>query len=99
MPVIIGEKRETVTMAVTEHELGIALITVVWERCGKPDTGDIPWTTDGDVTSIGFNSDGRMSRDPDIAALVNAANILISGEVLVTNVDDPGNAGGGRNLT
>jgi hypothetical protein len=79
MPAIITTQTrvERLTLAVTNAELGHAVFDAAWHLAGRPDDGDADWYTDGIETFISYDGTWhRMSVDPDVARLIDAANIL-----------------------
>ena len=82
-------KTENVSLTVTNLELGWAIIGAVVERLGGIDDAGCDWYTAGDITCIDADPRWIVSRDPHIARLVDAANILMHGEPLTMDLSRP----------
>lgn len=74
-------KMEQISVSVTPAQLAGAIKYFVWNRLGQPDDADCDWLTDGDIIFFG-SRDWRVTEDPDLALLVDAANLLAHGEAL-----------------
>lgn len=79
LTVTLTEKR---TVNVDDKELGHALMHLAWKRCGEPDDGGCDWTTTAEGVYINGDPDWCVSRDLEVIALVDAANVLILGRIL-----------------
>ena len=63
---------------VAPHDLANALMRLAWERCGRPDDPGLDWHTDtAGNTYITVDPDWRVSADPAVAALIDAAHVLL----------------------
>lgn len=63
---------------VSPQDLANALMRLAWERCGRPDDAGCDWYTDRDGnTYITVDPNWRVSTDPEVAALVDAAHVLL----------------------
>ncbi|MGB9804646.1 hypothetical protein [Desulfofundulus sp.] len=67
---------------VTDKDLGSALFQKVVQMLGGIDDAGLDWYTCGKDVYIGRNKEWQVASDPDIATLVDAANILLYGERL-----------------
>ena len=78
-----ASRAEKISVQITQRDLGFAIREVAAEMCGNPDDAGCDWTTNNEGrTCIAGNSDWVASTDPNVATLVDAANLLISGRVL-----------------
>ena len=63
---------------VTPYDLAHALMRLASDRCGRPDDMGLDWHTDtAGNTFITADPDCRVSTDPAVAALVDAAHVLL----------------------
>lgn len=63
---------------VAPRDLAHALMRLAWERCGRPDDPGLDWYTDiAGNTYITVDPDWRVSTDPEVAALIDAAHVLL----------------------
>jgi hypothetical protein len=85
--------KQTVELDVTADDLGRALFAVIMQRMGvgeEFDDAGCDWLTRDGCTYIG-GEDWQVSSTPEIAALVDAANILHYGHKLVLTPQTPTN--------
>ena len=71
----------------TDRNVSAALMQIIYERTGKTDAsecGDLVTGASGDTYVSYLTGDVRISENPDIATLVDAANILEYGRALHT---------------
>ncbi len=79
--------QQDVTGELSDEEFGRALISIVSDRLEIEDDAGLDWITDGAGNTFIGDPDWEVSQDPLIAALVDAANILIRERP--TKIDDP----------
>ena len=71
----------TSTAHVTASDLGRAIMGEAWQRCGGNfDDAGCDWYTHEGGVYINGEPGWQVSADPEVAALVDAANILINGQ-------------------
>jgi hypothetical protein len=75
IPVTVTEHRQVET-TMTPAQIAGVLEYVAWEKCGKPDDAGTDWTTRGPLTLV---LGQVVSKDPGVAALVDAAQYLAFG--------------------
>jgi len=67
---------------VTDKELGRALMRKAWELAGEPDDAGCDWLTDNEGRTFIAGDDWQVSSNQKVAALIDAGNLLILGEIL-----------------
>ena len=63
---------------VSSRAMAAALMRLAWERCGRPDDASCDWYTDAaGNTYITPDPNWQVSKEPEVAALVDAAHVLL----------------------
>jgi hypothetical protein len=71
-------RNHTFKAEMSHQELSYAIMDIVQDKLGNIDDAGCDWFTKGDRTFIGEGVEWQASDDPQIAVLVNAANIIRS---------------------
>lgn len=72
-----------IEVQITKEDLGRAVLQCAWECCGRPDDAGCNWTTYDGKVYIAGDLNWCVSENPNVAALVDAGNILLYGEKLI----------------
>jgi hypothetical protein len=72
---------ENIEIEVTQRELAYSIMGIVNDRLHGVDDAGCDWYTWENSTFIANDWDWKVSDNPEIAALVNAANILAYGRI------------------
>lgn len=75
----------TITVDLSAHALGEGIMDIVYVMVGPVDDPGVDWTTNGNDTYLGGNTEWVISHSPDVALLVNAANYLRFGKILTVS--------------
>ena len=79
-----------VDVEIDAYQIASFLEVTAWEMAGKPDDGGTDWYTDNNGnTYFGGDWSWKISSDPKVATLIDAAHILTSGEPLKMDTETP----------
>lgn len=79
---------------VTKREIGLAIMQEVVERTGIRDDAGCDWMTEGEDIYIG-GREWKVVSSKEIASLVNAANLLMYGNIIPVRDTEKGLPNGG----